>query len=931
MRGVTLITKMAGYLLLVWLFLAGQAIGGTMAYYTSSQDTGGALGSAAGFAPTGVTASETGGGLLLSWTAPAGGWATGYGVYRSTESNGPYTLLASGGCASPVAGISCTDTTVANRVTYYYVVRGISPRGGSATNSIEASGVVSPPEVVSTIPLDHEVAVNRSIDIQVLFSKAMNQTSVFDGGTPTNSAFCMYAATSTCAAGRIAGTARWSGDGRTFVFAPSAALTSNMKYRVAISTQARDTIGIPMEAPYDFVFTTSTSTDGTRASVSQHWPANNGTNLPVSTVIGVDFNEAMDQATTEAAFCMSTGNGCTGTVVAGVFSWANGYKTLSFKPSSNLANSNTYYVRICGHTDGCATTARDRSGNMLTTSNGNSKFNFTTGALSLQKAIIDNPIIGAYLKGASVPITGTAGNNSLSFKEYGLQYGTAANTCGSNVLNSSGVYQYYTDATYPNGVTDGLLGTWDTTRAIAVGATPGMRYLCLSVRDDSNVQVNFKFPVVIDNKAPVVTSNAQTMRVLAGQSLGVTFGYNEEYPDSYIIRACSNSTSDSTCASTKIAETIRSSNLPGGTSITLDDNLTINSGASNGTYDLVFSVTDKAGNNGRYVASGKVVVQSAGKLTLTAGATDLAPGQSTVITATLVDAAHNPLSGRLVSFTKDNACAGSSLVPASATTNGSGEAVTTLTVCTAVFTYITVSASATVSGTTVSNYITIYDPPLPAPSGLAATGEQTISIRWQPSNDRRVVGYRLEVGNTSGKYNRTYDTKTAAILELLNGVPGATYYVVARSYDNSGRISQASSEIVVKIPAVLNTPTTTVTPVPSRTATPSITPVPISPATATPTAQATSPVPTPTPVMLSFTPTSSVSSSPSPLTATATSAALKTAVTKGTKNASPTAAFFTPTATASPVSVITPVPTNTPPLAPLNPSPSAIIPTPTKP
>jgi hypothetical protein len=917
--------KVAGYLLLVWLFLASQAIGGTMAHYTSSQNTGGALRSAAGFAPTGVTVAETSSGLLVAWTAPAGGWAMGYGVYRSTLPGGPYTLLNSGGCASPVSGISCTDGTVANRVTYYYVVRGINGRGDSTTNSLEASGMDNPPQVVSTIPLDHEVSVNRSIDIQVLFNKAMNQTSVFDSGTPANSAFCMYAATSTCAAGRIVGAARWSNDGRTFVFIPSTALTSNMKYRASISPQARDSIGIPLETSYDFVFTTSASTDTARASVSQHWPANSGTNLPLNTVISVDFNEAMDQATTEAAFCISTGNGCTGTILSGAFAWANGYKTLNFQPSSNLANGTTYYVRICGHTDGCATTALDRSGNMLSTSSGNSKFSFTTGALSLQSAHISFPIIGAYLKGTSVPITGTAGNNDSTFNQYGLQYGTAANTCGSNVLNSSGVYQRFTDATYPNGVTNGLLGSWDTTRAIAVGSTPAMRYLCLFVTNDSGVRADYKIPVVIDNKAPVVTSNVQTMNVLAGQALGVSFGYNEEYPDSYIIRACSNSTSDATCASTKIAETIRSGNLPGGTTITQDDTISISAGATNGTYDLVFTVTDKAANNGRYVASGKVVVQSAGKLTLTAATTDLAPSQSTVITATLADGSNNPLSGQTVSFTKDSACAGSSLVPASAVTNANGIATTTLTACSAVFTYITVNASTTVSGTAVSNYITIYDPPLPAPSGLVATGDKVISIRWQPSVDRRVIGYRLEVGSASGQYNRAYDTKASTSLELPDSVPGATYFVVARSYDGRGKVSKASSEIVVKVPTIVNTPTVTVTIVPSRTATPSNTPALTNPATATPTAQATSPVATATPATVPFVPTSSASSTPSPATATTTPTALRTTTTRGSKNASPTATPTIPTATA------TPVPTNTPALVALNPSPSVIIPTPSKP
>ncbi|HYN88881.1 MAG TPA: hypothetical protein VER55_10135, partial [Ardenticatenaceae bacterium] len=120
------------------LLLARETTGSTIAYFTASKNVQGSLGAASQNALTGLTATESDEAASLAWTAPAGGWATAYRVYRGSTSGGPYTLLSSGGCAAPVSGTSCTDGTV-GAGTYYYVVRGLSGRGGSGVDSNQAS------------------------------------------------------------------------------------------------------------------------------------------------------------------------------------------------------------------------------------------------------------------------------------------------------------------------------------------------------------------------------------------------------------------------------------------------------------------------------------------------------------------------------------------------------------------------------------------------------------------------------------------------------------------------------------------------------------------------------------------------------------------------------------------------------------------------
>ncbi|MFN7904080.1 MAG: Ig-like domain-containing protein [Pseudobdellovibrionaceae bacterium] len=89
-------------------------------------------------APTSLAATSGGSQVDLTWTASASGYAPiTYTVFRSTTSGLGYAALAA--CTNLSAN-NCTDTTVVNGTTYYYVVRANNVDGTSG-NSNEASAL----------------------------------------------------------------------------------------------------------------------------------------------------------------------------------------------------------------------------------------------------------------------------------------------------------------------------------------------------------------------------------------------------------------------------------------------------------------------------------------------------------------------------------------------------------------------------------------------------------------------------------------------------------------------------------------------------------------------------------------------------------------------------------------------------------------------
>ena len=82
-------------------------------------------------APAGLAAAVSDSAVVLTWSSVQG--AATYNVKRSTAAGGPYTAVGS------PAGLSFTDNTAANTITYYYVVAAFSGSEGPISSEVSAT------------------------------------------------------------------------------------------------------------------------------------------------------------------------------------------------------------------------------------------------------------------------------------------------------------------------------------------------------------------------------------------------------------------------------------------------------------------------------------------------------------------------------------------------------------------------------------------------------------------------------------------------------------------------------------------------------------------------------------------------------------------------------------------------------------------------
>ncbi|MCD4815925.1 MAG: DUF1349 domain-containing protein, partial [Methanosarcinales archaeon] len=145
----------------------------------------------------------------------------------------------------------------------------------------EDGGDNEPPTVTGNEPTGTNVPVTTQIN--VTFSEAMNQTSA-------ESAFNTSPETT--------GSFTWNGNIMTYT--PDFDLTSDTTYEVTIGTGAEDLAGIPLATAFVWNFTTAAESDTTAPTVTDNTPT--GTDVPVTTVITVTFNESMNTTSVEDAF-----------------------------------------------------------------------------------------------------------------------------------------------------------------------------------------------------------------------------------------------------------------------------------------------------------------------------------------------------------------------------------------------------------------------------------------------------------------------------------------------------------------------------------------------------------------------------------------------------------------------------------------------------
>jgi len=259
-----------------------------------------------------------------------------------------------------------------------------------------------PPTITDNTPTGTNIPVTTLITIT--FNESMNTTSVEDAFSIDPS---------------VAGTLSWSGD--TMNFTPTADLAYSTMHEVTIGTGAEDMAANPLAAAYIWDFTTGAEPDTTAPTVTDNTPT--GTDIPVTTVITVTFNESMNTTSVEDAFSIDPS-------VAGSLSWSG--DTITFTPTADLAYSTTYEVNI-------GTGAEDLAGNPLATTY---IWNFTTEVIPTSNNIILNP---GFESGTSPWRFYTSGTGTFTIASPGFEGNNAAKL--ALYSGSTNIQLYQTEVT----------------------------------------------------------------------------------------------------------------------------------------------------------------------------------------------------------------------------------------------------------------------------------------------------------------------------------------------------------------------------------------------------------------------------------------------------------------------------------------------------
>ena len=185
-----------------------------------------------------------------------------------------------------------------------------------------ASMVSDAPAVSMVVPQSNGVGTNR--EIAVVFSKPMDPASI------NASTFLIAGAT---------GTVTYDTTNKIAGFRPSPDLAANAMYNASITVGAKDLSGTPLAAPFDFSFTTRSTTDTSAPNIIAVNLVAGATCVPQDQKIVVTFDEQMDSLTINPSTFFVVGVAATVT-----YDVVNQKATLT--PSANLAANTKYTIMV---------------------------------------------------------------------------------------------------------------------------------------------------------------------------------------------------------------------------------------------------------------------------------------------------------------------------------------------------------------------------------------------------------------------------------------------------------------------------------------------------------------------------------------------------------------------------------------------------------
>lgn len=201
----------------------------------------------------------------------------------------------------------------------------------------------SPIQVVSVDPVDGATGVAVNATITVAFSEAARPSSV-NGSTVR-----------LLANGQTRpSTVSLSPDGTVVTLTPSGTLADTTTYTVSVTTGVTDALGHPLVEPFQSSFVTRDTTPPAVAAVS---PVNGTIQVPLDSAVVVTFDEPLDPAQDLASIVTVATSAAPTVPIPGSVSLEASGTALRFAPSSALADSTIYTVRVTGQRDPSGNTA----------------------------------------------------------------------------------------------------------------------------------------------------------------------------------------------------------------------------------------------------------------------------------------------------------------------------------------------------------------------------------------------------------------------------------------------------------------------------------------------------------------------------------------------------------------------------------------------
>jgi hypothetical protein len=293
---------------------------------------------------------------------------------------GVVTYVAAGSVATftPAASLASSTAYTATITTGAMDLEGTALASNYVwTFTTAAAPILTPPTVISTIPLNTATGVPINQIVSATFSTPMNPATI------NSTTFTLTGPGATVVPGLVA----YAAVGNTLTFTPTANLAPSTLFTATITTGAQDLAGTALAANYVWTFTTGTTVAAVPPEVVSTVPASGAINVPLNQAISATFTEAMNPLTITTGTFQVTGPG--GTAIAGTVSYDAINFIATFTPTLPLIASTSYTATVTAG-------ATDVAGNPLGSTGAPNPWSFTTGTVVVVPPVVLGPTISLF-------------------------------------------------------------------------------------------------------------------------------------------------------------------------------------------------------------------------------------------------------------------------------------------------------------------------------------------------------------------------------------------------------------------------------------------------------------------------------------------------------------------------------------------------------